>query len=126
MWIPLEEVVFDNTIQSIHCDTRDFNCNIVCEGKYTRKLTEGYCHSIAEVGSILKLLKAASGGNVKWRMLSFCKDKKDVTGWDWKYIRIYKTEKGYGISSGNAVNERFVNKKFFRRHIINHKYLNAY
>lgn len=126
-WIPLDEVIFDDTIEVLHCDTRDFGCSI---GKYENEkpyqLTEGYVFTIEQVKEILFKLYNESGGNVEWRMLSFEKDKNDRSGWDWKYIRVFKTDKGYGIGHSWREQMTFVKKQFFKHHTVNQKYLNAH
>lgn len=124
MWLPLEEIVFDNTIEVIHCDTRDFHCNVLYEQETRIKLTEGYLFTIEQVRDILIKLKSDSGGECSWRMLLFQNNKKDISGWDWKYIRVWKTVLGgYGISPRSQT--QFVKKNFFKHHVIDKEYLHA-
>jgi hypothetical protein len=122
-WVKLEDVEFNNSLMAISCDTRDFHCNCYSENISPVQLTSGYEFTIEKVKEILLNLKEKSGGEGKWRMLSF---EKGDSGWDWKYIRVLKTKSGnYGISP-RSKNSRFVKKDFFKYNKICDKYLHCH
>lgn len=126
-WVPLREVEFNENIERISVDTRDFACLVSNErDKDYSWLREGRLFTLDKVESILFKLMAESGGDVKWRMLSFENDHTDKSGWDWKYIRIYKTPKGYAIGTARKEDVTFVTKSFFDTHKVNQIHLHAH
>ena len=97
-WIPLKEVDWDDTIETMHVDTRDFGCNVLGDEinphkdyKTLLKYGSNIFYTIEEVKEIIERLYVESGGEGSWRMLQL-----DTFGQNWclKYIRIYKQNNG--------------------------------
>lgn len=100
-WKMLEECVVDDSINIIHCDTRDFHCIVHTEPLNTkdgnhREISRqfhnyGYQIKADEIVDWLKGLREISGGGkVIWRQLRFNKVEDD----NWlKYIRMYRNPK---------------------------------
>lgn len=101
-WKPLEEVTWGNLDnKQYHVDTRDFHILEITGGKAGIKnihnvinRPEFYIYKdVKEIRDIIVKLKEASGGDKKWRMLSFL--GKPTGNWCLKYLRIYYVM-GYG------------------------------
>jgi len=94
-WKHLDETVITENIREIHCDTRDFYCNLVNDDvKIPSEViavatNKNYLIKTNEILLFLENLETISGGKRDWRYIKF-KGLKDVSGWDCKYIRFYK------------------------------------
>src|SRR6185503_8425829 len=103
VWTPFQEIDFnDNSILQYHIDTRDFHCYTSSENNdkdiHFEKL-EKYPHKFFftgdEVKNTIARLFHESGGENKWRMLMLEGEGEVISsGWELKYIRILRTEKG--------------------------------
>ena len=107
-WISHKEVDYSKGgyIKEIHLDTRDFSCYAPIEedtDEYSfsdfhlllkiKELTPDYFYTTEEVKNLIEDLYQRSGGENEYRYLSF--KGKITCGWELKYLRFYKTEKGF-------------------------------
>ena len=97
-WLNLKDVVITNSIQQIHCDTRDFHVLLLKE-EYDKKEKSTlpwwsvyndsrFLIPQEEIISFLKRLEEITGGEGEWRFMNF-KHLKTKIGW-FKYIRLYR------------------------------------
>ena len=100
-WIYLDDIKITDDLNAIHCDTRDFHCllqskKINLRDRRYPEITkvfykENYHIKTSDIKTFLKNLETMSGGKGTWRLLSFDRSKiKEVSGWDYKYLRIYR------------------------------------
>jgi hypothetical protein len=122
-WISLESSVFDDSIRSISCDTRDFGCIMGYDLEDTPYLDldkvkkyPDFFYTIQEVEAILKDLYERSCGPGEWRMLTFKDNGSYIStgNWNLQYIRIYKTKFGYVMCDAS---KRMVRKGFWDQQI---------
>jgi hypothetical protein len=113
-WLKLDDLTLEYAELSatIHVDTRDFHVNFSFEQqleenaslKFRKEITDNkkvdYL-TFNEVLSRLKEWKQKSGGDIGKRLIFH-----DVWGW-FKYVRIFKTEKGYVWCSSISDEYRF-------------------
>lgn len=129
-WIFFKEIDFTDTkVKAFHIDTRDFHCITSEEGtkdisfSKIEKYPERFFYTPAEVVEILTRLFNESGGNVEWRYLSFeGEGAKHSEGWQCKYLRIHRHEKGLVIFN----NQQYALNKEILKCKINEEYLNAH
>jgi hypothetical protein len=108
----------DESITQYNVDTRDFHVGCGYNDRTINTRTadatpELFYHTGREVLDLLTRLHEVTGGGHlgTWRMLTFnCKE--DVSGWDFKYIRIYRTEKGLLVGTGRDNDVRYFSKGF--------------
>jgi hypothetical protein len=114
MWKFFKEINFsDPAIKQYHIDTRDFGCatnteetKINIDLHKTRKNPARYFHTSEEIVQLLNRFFEESGGKVEWRMFTLTGEAKFRTeGWELKYIRIYRFDKGLIIASSRNENE---------------------
>lgn len=90
------------------------------------ELMDKYLFSASEIKSLLNKWFEESGGDVKWRMLLF-DNYEETTGWDWKYIKIYRTPFGFFIGPGtNAKHGSIEPKQNILKFEIKQRYLHAH
>lgn len=98
-WIPYQNVNWDCPKNNrFWIDTRDFHAGYNWSDEPhkdfdTLKKYDHFFHTKEEMLKILDRLFEESGGKAKWRFLSTEKSE----GWELKYIRIQRTEKGFLI-----------------------------
>lgn len=119
----------DSTNMQFHVDTRDFYVVTSKEAKTDlflhkiKKYPGRFFFTADEVRAILTRLWSESGGNVKWRHLSFQGEGYwNSRGWRLKYIRIYRTPLGLVMCN----NENFIMKRALWESPIDQRYLNAH
>lgn len=127
-WIPFNEVDFSQPgLTAVHIDTRDFCCNTSFEPLGEKVLRElptllkynsQYFFTEQELKDCIADLYKRSGGNRTWRHLYF-KNHNEITGWDFKYLRIFKTEHGFIMGTGRMVKYYFYRKAFFTKELSN-------
>jgi hypothetical protein len=111
-WKYFEDVDFsDEKTTRFNIDTRDFYCQcltnedvekiIVIDSLDQETIKEHpineYYHTEKEVKDLLFRFLKDSGGDGGWRILSLNSNDKHVVGWQLKYIRITRTDKGFLI-----------------------------
>jgi hypothetical protein len=100
-WISHKQVDFSNDeLLEVHVDTRDFHCFVSASitesesGKFEDlNMSDEYYYTPTEVKAVIDDLFDRSGGETMWRFLTF--QNKITCGWELKYIRFYKTSKGF-------------------------------
>jgi hypothetical protein len=100
-WINHKDIDFSNNdIIEIHVDTRDFHCfipTLTMESERSKfeglDMADEFYYTLNEIKSVIEDLYDRSGGEAKWRTLAF--EDKITCGWELKYIRFYKTSKGF-------------------------------
>ena len=133
-WLPLDDIVFDNNIEILNIDTRDFHCVHISKLDYDQKivngitqLTSSYVYTIEQIKELLFLLRDESGGKASWRMLTFTNDGLSTENWAWKYIMIYKVIGGYGVCLHSRDDRKiWIKRSFFKHHKIEQEYLYAH
>lgn len=101
-WIKLSDVIINDNINQVHCDTRDFYCLLDTEKTQnseakkllrTKKIDENCLIDSNDIVPFLKVLDNNSReglDDVSWRFLTF----NGVMDGAWiKYIRFYRHEK---------------------------------
>jgi hypothetical protein len=84
-------------------DTRDFHCGYnFTKDKHVDyyklcNYVERFFYTEDELKSIIERLYTESGGERKWRLLDLDSDHNTVCGWALKYLRVWRTEKGFII-----------------------------
>jgi len=101
-WIYIDEIEVDNTVNTIHCDTRDFHCTLrddmidLKDAKHpeiTRVLhNPDYLIDESEIKDFIKNTETITGGKGSWRCMNF-NGIKTSNGW-FKYIRMYRIKSG--------------------------------
>lgn len=119
-WKYYEDVDFsDKTIARYNINTRDFYCSVqtkeqieevkdsLIEKLDTYKIDKypvtKFYHTEQEVKDLIERFWRESGGDGEWRCLSLKSKNKNVTGWNLKYIRIVRTEKGLLVCNSYGV-----------------------
>ena len=133
-WTKLEDLELTDTVQCIHCDTRDFH--VILSHKEEEKIERSdlqtvlkypkrFLFSDSEIIDTLKDLKKRSGGSCKWRMLSFIDDKREMVGagWQFKYLRFYRCEGGFVCLPEEE--SGYIKKETFKMDI-NEEYLSSH
>ena len=108
-WVFFRDIDFnDPDINQFNIDTRDFHVGYTVEsGIEQLNLNKIYkydhfFHTTEEVLHTLNLLFEGSGGRVTWRSLYLTGDAaRFCSGWELKYLRIIRTEKGWVICNNN-------------------------
>lgn len=110
-----------------HIDTRDFHVSVSDEIEVHKDITKlkKYQHFFfteEKLVSIINRLYLESGGEGEWRQLNLQHSSGKVTGWNLKYLRIYRTELGFIVtnSQGAAVSwtelDSKVDQKYLHKH----------
>lgn len=130
-WTEIQDTVFDDTIEKLACDTRDFCCISYPYEPDEKKIDlskikkyPDFFYTIEEVKAVLEDLYQRSEGANSWRMLTFKDNGTFIStgNWNLKYIRVYKTPMGYVMSDDK---QRCVRKAFWKQEI-EEKYLAAH
>ena len=130
-WIPFKEVDFSREdCLALHVDTRDF-CVLANDSRpddlyvdKARKNPSWYVHTPEEIVTLLTRLYEESGGPGEWRMLSLEGQAEYITsGWQMKYIRIYRYPDGMLVTSGH-MDDHFVMNKTMLACPVKQEYLN--
>jgi len=107
-WIPFQELEWDDKkFNLFNIDTRDFHAGYqkVDDHKDFKKLSKypNMFLTEQEVKDLLNRYYKESGGESKWRC--FCLKSSDdrVINWNAKYLRIYRTEKGFLVCNSYQV-----------------------
>lgn len=108
-WIPFRELELnDEKFNVFSIDTRDFHCGYRFEEKphkdilTLKKYPSRFFFTEKEVQELIERYYNESGGECDWRWFSF---EKGDNGWDFKYIRIWRTDLGFLIC--NSYNRAF-------------------
>lgn len=127
-WVFFKDIEWnDPKFNQFNVDTRDFHVGYRKEDKYhpdweiIKKYDKFFLTSEELVKEIERLYKE-SGGKGEWRMMDL--DNKDgrVTGWGLKYLRIWRTDKGFLVCNSyhkaipKDVLKSPVNKKYLNHH----------
>lgn len=102
-WIQFSEIDLDDeTFDRFNIDTRDFHCsqqwlNSPHPDWKTISKYDHFFYTKEEVIENIKRLYEESGGEGKWRCLYLMSHDVKVLNWNLKYIRIWRTEKGFMI-----------------------------
>jgi hypothetical protein len=68
-------------------------------------MADEFYYNLNEIKGIIEDLFTRSGGESKWRFLAF--ENKITCGWELKYIRFYRTSKGFvSVSNRNKCREK--------------------
>jgi hypothetical protein len=118
-WKYYEDVDFsDVNVARYNIDTRDFYCGVQTKeemekpdrliakldtSKIDKYPDNKFYHTEKEVKDLIERFWRESGGDGEWRMLSLKSHNQSVTGWNLKYIRITRTEKGFLICNSYGV-----------------------
>lgn len=102
-WVPIKELVITSSVNSVHCDTRDFYCassDSVSNGNddvpvilrmYSN--SEEFLINQDEIFSVLSNIANISGGlDCTWRFLEFplVENAGKNKTWECKYFRLYR------------------------------------
>lgn len=127
-WTYIDEAEIAETVQTIHCDTRDFHILTVDEPVSTelldytldtKKKMEAFEQCLFkdwdEIKAYLKKIEEASGGKGRWRFLSFDYPYKGshylAHGWH-KYFRFAKLDEGWFAYTESGSNYYIIRKDF--------------
>lgn len=108
-------------------DTRDFHVgylykkelhpdwNIISKYKH-------FFHTETELKDLIERLHEESGGVGKWRMLSLISEDKRVNNWLMKYLRIFRTEKGFVVCNSDykALTKQLLSCNVNKKHLSHH------
>jgi hypothetical protein len=118
VWIKHREINYaDTNIKQIHVDTRDFHCLVDTEDMdiplpdYVHNSDGRYFYTIQEIKVLIEKLFIESGGDLPYRVLCFV---KNTCGWELKYLRFYKSEKGFVVCTRE---NKFKDKDFWNNEI---------
>ena len=112
-WVSHKEIDFSNNeLIEIHVDTRDFHCfipTLTMESERAKfeglDMADEFYYNLNEIKGIIEDLFTRSGGESEWRFLAF--ENKITCGWELKYIRFYRTNKGFvSVSNRNKCREK--------------------
>jgi hypothetical protein len=75
-----------------------------------------------ELKEVLNRLFEESGGVGEWRMMDLIADDNRVRNWNLKYLRIYRTEKGFLVcnSEHQAIRKELLNSKVDKHYLCHH------
>jgi hypothetical protein len=88
-------------------DTRDFHCGYTFKDELhpdysTISKYERFFFTEDELKQEIERLYQESGGEKEWRLLELVSNDPRVKNWNLKYLRVWRTEKGFLIcNSGN-------------------------
>lgn len=108
-------------------DTRDFHCGYHYKDElhpdYSRISKYGrFFFTESELKAEIERLYEESGGEGEWRFLDLISNDPRVTNWHLKYLRIWRTEKGFIVcnSEDKAIPKDIlalpVNKEYLHHH----------
>lgn len=104
VWIPLKDVDFgDQKLIRFNIDTRDWCVGVmdiddIHPDFATIKKYNRFFHTEEELKELLdRYFKESHGETGTWRMFSLDHTDSRVTGWNFKYIRIWRTELGFVV-----------------------------
>lgn len=132
-WIYIDEIneIDYKSLESIHCDTRDFYILLSKNNAKSdkdvfkllkfKKVPDKFLINKEEVLSFLKNLETISGGRGEWRFLNF-DNIDDKLGW-LKYIRLYKYNDNQFIvcdSQSHAIEWKLCTKENLQSKYLNH------
>jgi len=127
-WVFFKQIDFDCPHNNkFNVDTRDFHCGYYfTEEKHPDYNTlikyNDFFFTKEELESELERLFVESGGEGKWRFLSLNNTDGRVLNWNLKYIRIWRTEKGFIVCNNDDVAIRknilssSVNQEYLYKH----------
>jgi len=86
-------------------DTRDFHCGYTFREAHPDYRTiskyERFFLTEDELKSELERLYTESGGEKEWRLLELVTSDERVKNWNIKYLRIWRTEKGFVVCNSD-------------------------
>lgn len=125
-WVFFQDIDWnDPSFNQFNVDTRDFHTgyrwvDVAHKDWNTISKYPDFFFKEDEIKSLIERLYNESGGEGKWRMLDLNTKDHRVNNWNLKYLRIYRTEKGFLICNKQ---EEAVPKRVFSAPV-NIKYLN--
>jgi hypothetical protein len=102
-WVFFKEIDWNcEKNNRFNVDTRDFHCGYLFskeEHKDWEKISkhDRFFFTESELKEQLERLFTESGGEGEWRFLSLVSNDKRVLDWNLKYLRIFRTERGFII-----------------------------
>lgn len=106
-WVHFSKIDWDcENFNQFNIDTRDFHVGYRFEDKphkdmATFKKYPEFFHTKDELVSLIQRYFDESGGDGEWRYFSLKGNNNDVSGWDLKYLRIWRTDLGFVICNSN-------------------------
>lgn len=127
-WIPFKDIEWDDVENNrFHIDTRDFHCGYFLKDELHPdwKTLVKYDHFFFTKEEVIKLVERLyeeSGGKGGWRMLALVSGDHKVLNWNIKYIRIWRTEKGFLMcnSDNEAISKKVWSCKVEQEYLSHH------
>lgn len=124
-WVFFREIDWnDPKNNKLHIDTRDFHCGYFYkEEKHpdwkTIKKYNHFFFTEEELKKVIERLYIESGGKGGWRFLVLKSHDRKVLDWNLKYIRIWRTEKGFLICNrkNQAISEKVLRSEVDKEHL---------
>ena len=108
-WIPYKELdLEDEKFNVFSIDTRDFHAGYRFEKKSHPdygiiKKYPHFFHTKDEIVALLDRYFIESGGKGEWRYFDLDINVSAVNNWNVKYLRIWRTDKGFVVCNSNNV-----------------------
>ena len=127
-WIKIENFDFEEA-KCVHVDTRDFHCT---DGGFIMPFSYKDIRNMkiknpdmflsdTELKEVLLNIKLFSGGDAKWRMLSF--NIPNCERWEMKYVCSFKSKYGWVVCNSKKVP---IDPKLLTEINLKHSLLNAH
>ena len=124
-WVFFEDIEWNDIENNrFNIDTRDFHCGYFLKDEEHPdwKKIRNYEHFFftqKELEQLIERLYNESGGKGKWRSISLVSHDEKVLNWNLKYIRIWRTDKGFIVcnSDNKACSKKTLSAK------VNQEYL---
>jgi hypothetical protein len=106
-WVFYKDIDWnDVNFNRFNVDTRDFHCGYnltkeIHKDYSTISKYDKFFFTEDELKALLDRLFEESGGVKEWRMLSLKSIDERVLNWNIKYLRIWRTEKGFVVCNSN-------------------------
>jgi hypothetical protein len=127
-WVFFRDIDWDYPDNNrFNIDTRDFHCGYLFDSKphddYAKLSTKAeFFHTKEELVSLIERLYVESGGEGEWRMLDLVVNDDRLTNWNLKYLRIYRTDRGFVVcnSKQKSLNKTLLDNPVDQRYLNHH------
>lgn len=127
-WVFFEQIEWsDKDNNRFNVDTRDFHVgyNFTKDQHKDWNTIKDYDHFFfteEELKKLITRLYTESGGKGKWRMITLISNDARVLNWNLKYLRIWRTEKGFIVCNAQnaAVPKNILSCKIDLEYLAHH------
>jgi len=127
-WVFFRDIDWNDAFNNrFNIDTRDFHSGYFLKVElhpdwHKIKKYKHFFHTETELVELIERYHKESGGIGKWRMMDLEHKDERVNFWNFKYIRIWRTELGFVVcnSKDHAIQKNILNSKVAQEYLHHH------